>query len=139
MYLSENANALHGHYYSIRFYNCSLSPVEMTTNAVIDKLRFFSFKYAGADANWADIAWDAPKSTASTPPTSPGNMTNDWVQIVGSQVTVAASDSIGLMGLSLEDGAALSIPSGGRVAAAAASRSSLSDRRSAGSCLRRAT
>ena len=116
IYLSENANALHGHYYSIRFYNRSLSPAEIATNAIIDKLRFFSFKYDGADENWADIAWDAPESTAATPPTAPGNTTNDWVQIVGAQVTVAATDDIGLMGLSLEDGATLSIPSGERAA-----------------------
>ena len=116
MYLSENASSLHGHYYSIRFYNRSLSVDEMATNAVIDKLRFFSFKYAGADANWSDIAWDAPESTAATPPTAPGNTTNDYVQIIGSQVTVAAGDNIGLMGLSLEDGATLNIPSGERVA-----------------------
>ena len=117
MYLSENANSLQGHYYSIRFYNRSLSPVEIATNAVIDKLRFFSFKYSGAAANWADVSWDAPESTAATPPTAPGNLTNDWVRIIGSQATVAAGDNIGLMGLSLEDGASLVIPSGERVAA----------------------
>ena len=108
---------LQGHYYSIRFYTRTLSEAEMMTNAVIDKLRFFSFKYsAGEDANWADIAWDAPESTAANPPTAPGNTTNDFVQIIGSQVTVAATDDIGLMGLSLENGAALDIPSGERVA-----------------------
>ena len=111
-----NAGTLYGHYYAIRFYNRSLSAAEMMTNAVIDKLRFFSFKYDGADENWADVAWDAPESTAATPPTVPGNTTNDWVQIVGSQVTVAAGDDIGLMGLSLEDGATLAIPSGERAA-----------------------
>ncbi len=116
MYLSENANGLHGHYYAIRFYNRSLSADEMMANAVIDKLRFFSFQYSGADANWADIAWDAPESTAATPPTAPGSSTNDYVQIVGSQVTVASSDNIGLMGLSLEDGATLDLPSGSRAA-----------------------
>lgn len=117
MYLSENANSLQGHYYSIRFYNRSLSEAEMMTNAVIDKLRFFSFKYAGADANWADIAWEAPESTASTPPTAPGSSTTDYVQIIGSQVTVASSDTISLMGLSLEDGATLDLPSGSRAEA----------------------
>ena len=111
MYLSENANSLQGHYYSIRFYNRSLSEAEMMTNAVIDKLRFWSFKYDGANANWADIAWDAPESTAATPPTAPGSSTTDYVQIIGSQVTVASSDTISLMGLSLEDGATLNLPS----------------------------
>ena len=117
MYLSENANSLQGHYYSIRFYNRSLSAEEMMTNAVIDKLRFFSFKYDGTDANWADIAWDAPESTAATPPTAPGSSTTDYVQIIGSQVTVASSDTISLMGLSLEDGATLDLPSGFRAEA----------------------
>ncbi len=32
-----------GHYYAIRFYDRALSAAEMMTNAVIDKLRFFSF------------------------------------------------------------------------------------------------
>ena len=117
MYLSQNANSLQGHYYAIRFYDRSLSEVEMMTNAVIDKLRFFSFKYAGANANWADIAWDAPESTASTPPTAPGSSTADYVQIIGSYVTVASSDTISLMGLSLEDGATLNLPSGSRAEA----------------------
>ena len=113
----NSANTMHGHYYAIRFYDRALSPSEIATNAVIDKLRFFSFKYDGADANWADIAWDAPESTASTPPTAPGSSTADYVQIIGSQVTVASSDAISLMGLSLEDGATLDLPSGSRAEA----------------------
>ena len=116
MYLSQNANSFQGHYYSIRFYNRSLAPAEIATNAVIDKLRFFSFKYDGVAANWADVAWEIPESTAANPPTAPGNTTNDYVQIIGSQIAVAAGDNIGLMGLSLEDGATLNIPSGERVA-----------------------
>ena len=112
----KSGGTMHGHYYSIRLYDRSLSEAEMMTNAVIDKLRFFSFKYDGADANWADIAWDAPESTAATPPTAPGNTTNDYVQIIGSQVTVASGDNIALAGLSLEDYATLSIPSGKRIA-----------------------
>ena len=111
------ANHLHGHYYAIRFYTRTLSESEMMTNAVIDKLRFWSFKYDGANANWADIAWDAPESTASTPPTAPGSSTADHVQIIGTQVTVASSDTIRLMGLSLEDGATLDLPSGSRAEA----------------------
>ena len=113
----NSANTMHGHYYAIRFYDRALSPSEIATNAVIDKLRFFSFKYDGADANWADIAWEAPESTASTPPTAPGSSTTDYVQIIGSQVTVASSDTISLMGLSLEDGATLDLPSGSRAEA----------------------
>lgn len=113
----NSANTMHGHYYAVRFYNRSLSEAEMMTNAVIDKLRFFSFKYDGADANWADIAWEAPESIASTPPTAPGSSTTDYVQIIGSQVTVASSDAISLMGLSLEDGATLDLPSGSRAEA----------------------
>lgn len=112
----KSGGTFHGHYYAIRFYDRSLSAAEMMTNAVIDKLRFFSFKYDGADANWADIVWEAPESTAANPPTAPGNTTNDYVQIIGSQIAVAAGDNIGLMGLSLEDGATLNIPSGERVA-----------------------
>ena len=108
---------LHGHYYAIRFYNRSLSADEIMTNAVIDKLRFFSFKYNGAAANWADISWDAPESTASTTPTTPSSSTTDYVQIIGSQVTVASTDTISLMGLSLEDGATLDLPSGFRAEA----------------------
>ena len=117
-YLNEyDVNTLHGHYYAVRFYNRSLSESEMMTNAVIDKLRFFSFKYAGADANWADIAWEAPESTAATPPAAPNSSTADYVQIIGSQVTVASSDTISLMGLSLEDDATLDLPSGSRAEA----------------------
>ena len=112
----KSGGTMHGHYYAVRFYNRSLSEAEMMTNAVIDKLRFWSFKYDGADTNWSDIAWEAPESTIATPPTAPGSSTNDYVQIIGSQVTVSAGDNIGLMGLSLEDGAMLDIPSGERVA-----------------------
>ena len=114
--LNGHGGNLRGHYYAIRFYDHALSETEIMANAVIDKLRFFSFKYAGADANWADITWDAPESTAATPPTAPSSSTNDYVQIIGSQVTVAAGDNIGIMGLSLEDGATLNIPSGERIA-----------------------
>ncbi len=113
----NSANTMHGHYYAVRFYNRSLSESEMMTNAVIDKLRFFSFKYNGAAANWADISWDAPESTASTTPTTPSSSTTDYVQIIGSQVTVASTDTISLMGLSLEDGATLDLPSGFRAEA----------------------
>lgn len=115
--LNGHGGNLRGHYYAIRFYDHALSETEIMTNAVIDKLRFFSFKYDGADANWADIAWEAPESTASTPPTAPGSSTTDYVQIIGSQVTVASSDAISLMGLSLEDGATLDLPSGSRAEA----------------------
>ena len=113
----QNANSLQGHYYAVRFYSRSLSESEMMTNAVIDKLRFWSFKYDGAYANWADISWDAPESTASTTPTTPSSSTTDYVQIIGSQVTVASTDTISLMGLSLEDGATLDLPSGFRAEA----------------------
>ena len=34
---------LHGHYYALRMYNRMLSMGEMATNAVIDKLRFWSY------------------------------------------------------------------------------------------------
>jgi hypothetical protein len=107
-----------GHYYAVRFYNRPLSPAEIATNAVIDKMRFWSFKYeySGVEEHWADIMWEAPESTAANPPFAPGNTTNDYVQIIGARVTVDAGDNIGLMGLSLEDGATLSIPSGERVA-----------------------
>ena len=117
-YLNEyDVNTFHGHFYAVRFYNRSLSESEMMTNAVVDKLRFFSFKYDGANANWSSIAWDAPESTAATPPTAPSSSTNDYVQIIGSQVTVASSDTISLMGLSLEDSATLDLPSGFRAEA----------------------
>ena len=112
----KTSGTMHGHYYAVRLYNRSLSAAEMMTNAVIDKLRFFSFKYDGANANWADIAWDAPESTVSTPPTVPDSSTNDYVQIVGSQVAVVAGDNIAPAGHSLEDDATRSIPSGERVA-----------------------
>ena len=112
----NSASTMHGHYYAIRFYNRALSAAEIMTNAVIDKLRFFSFGYEGANSNWADIEWYAPESTAATPPTAPSTSTNDYVQIFGSQITVAAGDNVGLMGLSLEEDATLNIPSGARVA-----------------------
>lgn len=113
----NSANTMHGHYYAIRFYNRSLSAAEMKTNALVDKLRFWSFRHASSGTSaWSSISWEAPESTASTPPTAPSNQTNDYVQIVGAQVTVSASDNVGLMGLSLEDGAKLDIESGARVA-----------------------
>ena len=101
---------LHGHYYAFRMYNRMLSMDEMATNAIIDKLRFWSFSYAGTGApeNWSDLAWAVPeKATGAVPST----LTNEYAQIVNATVGVSAADRMGLAGLSLEDGAKLDLAS----------------------------
>ena len=115
----KSGGTMHGHYYAVRLYNRALSAAEMATNAVVDKLRFWSFRHEsnGSSAEaWSSLSWDAPESTASAAPTAPDSSTNDYVQIVGSQVVASAGDSIGLMGLSLENGATLELPSGAAAA-----------------------
>lgn len=114
-YLNGNSSGtMHGHYYAIRLYNRPLSSAEMMTNAVIDKLRFWSFRHESNDLNpktWASIVWDVPELVAASQPTA---LTNDFVQIVGSQITVTTEDIIALKGLSLEDDATLELPAGSR-------------------------
>ena len=102
---------LHGHYYALRMYNRMLSMGEMTTNAVIDKLRFWSYTYTGGGetVGWGDIAWTLPEG--STDP-APSTRTNAYAQVANATVNVAAADSIGLAGLSLEDGAKLDVAAG---------------------------
>ena len=48
--LNGQSGFLHGHYHAFRMYNRMLSPGEIVTNAIIDKLRFWSFSYAGTGA-----------------------------------------------------------------------------------------
>ena len=101
---------LHGHYYAFRMYNRMLSMDEMATNAIIDKLRFWSYSYAGTGAaeNWSDLAWTVPEKATGA---GPSTLTNDYAQIVNATVGVSAADRVGLAGLSLEDGAKLDLAS----------------------------
>ena len=114
-YLNGLSGYLHGHYYSFRFYNRMLSMDEMTSNFLVDKLRFWSYTYTGAGAaeNWGDIAWTKPEGETAV---APSTGTNSYAQVVNATVNVVASDKVGLAGLSLEDGATLNIPADAVVA-----------------------
>ena len=108
--LNGHSGFLHGHYHAFRMYNRMLSPGEIVTNAIIDKLRFWSHSHAGTGAaeSWSDLAWAVPeKATGAVPST----LTNDYVQIANATVGVSAADHVGLAGLSLEDGAKLDLAS----------------------------
>ncbi len=108
---SLNQNEFAGNYYCVRWYDRALSDDEMLANAFIDKLRFRSYMLAGdgSEADWSAVAWEAPyDATASAPSTD----TNEFVRIANAEVNVAASDNVGLAGLSLEDGAVLDIADG---------------------------
>ena len=106
--LNGNDGYLHGHYYAFRMYNRMLSMDEITTNTVLDKLRFFSYTYTGTGAaeNWGDIAWTIPERATVA---APSTQTNAYAQLVSVTANVAAADNVGLAGLSLEDGATLNI------------------------------
>ena len=106
--LNGQSGFLHGHYHAFRMYNRMLSPGEIVTNAIIDKLRFWSFSYAGTGApeNWSDLAWAVPEKAKGAVPST---LTNEYAQIANAAVNVAASDHVGLAGLSLEDGATLNL------------------------------
>ena len=109
-YLNAYSGTLTGHYYALRFYNRALSAEEFETNFLIDRLRFWSFRYfgSGGSVNWNSIPWEVHEEAGGR--TSPA--TTSYAQIVNSAVTVAASDNATLLGLSLEDGATLSLDSG---------------------------
>ena len=108
--LNGGQGYLHGHYYGLRLYNRPLTTTELDRNFVVDRLRYFSYLHsASGAANWSDIAWTVPETTTAT---APSTSTNAYVQIKGATVNVAASDNVGLMGLSLEDGAKLDIADG---------------------------
>ncbi|MBQ6007994.1 MAG: hypothetical protein IJL17_05615 [Kiritimatiellae bacterium] len=106
--LNGNSGYLHGHYYGLRFYNRYLTSDELKTNAAVDGLRFWSYTYTGTGVaeNWSDIAWLAPEKVTGA---APSTLTNDFAQIANAAVNVAASDHVGLAGLSLEDGATLNL------------------------------
>ena len=108
--LNGQSGFLHGHYHAFRMYNRMLSPGEIVTNAIIDKLRFWSFSYAGTGApeNWSDLAWAVPEKAKGAVPST---LTNEYAQIVNATVGVSAADRVGLAGLSLEDGAKLDLAS----------------------------
>ena len=102
---------LHGHYYALRFYDRMLSIDEIAYNALIDKLRFWSYTYAGNGAmvNWSEITWSAPEKSTSA---VPGTQTSDYAQIKNATVSVGTADVVSLKGLSLEDGATLNMAEG---------------------------
>ena len=108
--LNGQSGFLHGHYHAFRMYNRMLSPGEIVTNAIIDKLRFWSFSYAGTGApeNWSDLAWAVPEKAKGAVPST---LTNEYAQIANATVGVSAADHVGLAGLSLEDGAKLDLAS----------------------------
>ena len=109
-YLNGGYGYLHGHYYGLRLYNRPLTTTELDRNFVVDRLRYFSYLHsASGAANWSDIAWTVPETTTAT---APSTSTNAYVQIKGATVNVTAADKVGLMGLSLEDGAKLDIADG---------------------------
>ena len=107
--LSQNEFA--GNYYCVRWYDRALSDDEMLANAFIDKFRFRSYMLVGdgSETDWSAVAWEAPYDAAAS---APSTDTNGFVRIANAEVNVAASDSVGLAGLSLEDGAALDVADG---------------------------
>ena len=109
--LNGQSGYLHGHYYAFRMYNRMLSPGEVVTNAVIDKLRFWSYTYTGTGAavNWSAIPWIKPEGQTATAPSTDKTA---YAQVANATANVAASDNVKLAGLSLEDGATLNVPSG---------------------------
>lgn len=94
-----------GNYYGLRFYSRPLSIKELKRNSEIDRLRFWSYTYSGngSAVNWEDVAWTAPQGATGSVPTS----ANDYAQVGHAALSVAAD--IALAGLSLEDGATISI------------------------------
>ena len=106
---------LHGIYRGLRFYNRGLTNEELAYNARIDNLRFFSFTLMGSGtASWAAASWEKPYGRTENVPTK---LTNDFVRIVGAKVSVTAADQVGVKGLSLENGAQLTLASGAVAAA----------------------
>ena len=113
--LNGNSGYVHAHYYGLRFYNRFLTADERYANAAVDGLRFFSYTYTGTGAaeNWSDISWVEPERATTT---APSTQTNAYAQLVNVTANVTAADTVGLMGLSLEDGAKLNLASDADIA-----------------------
>lgn len=111
-YISGNTGTLDGLYRSFRHYTRALSEDEVSHNAVIDGLRYFSFTCTGSGTStpvaWEDVAWTAPYGIAAA---SPRYTAGDYAQLVNAKVSVANGQVL-LKGLTLEGGAMLSLPEG---------------------------
>jgi len=102
-------------FYSFRIYNRGLSYDEVWHNHVVEKLRYFAPRIAGTSAAtaWSTAAWTDPDGAAVA---KPSTATNGFAVVKNAAVSVAASDKVGLMGLSLEDDATLDLASDAVVA-----------------------
>jgi len=105
---------IHGQYAAFRHYDRPLSQDELAYNALVDRLRFFSFAFRGdgTAVNWADLAWAKPVQVSAT---APAAGFTEHATLANAAVAVTASDTVELAGLSLEDGATLAIAAGGAV------------------------
>ena len=106
-----NGNYMYtAHFYSFRIYGRGLAQGEVVYNAAIDQLRFFAPRIIGSGETvaWSSGAWTDLDGVAKSKPTT---ATNGCAVVKNANVSVAAADNVGLLALSLEDGARLSLMS----------------------------
>jgi len=70
----------------------------------------------GATEDWGDLSWSMPFGSATAPSAEAFTQTNMCVEISNAKVNVAASDNLGLLQLSLTNGASLNLASDAIVA-----------------------
>ena len=78
---------------------------------MVDRLRFIGPRLAnsdGASVNWSAAAWKGPYGEDRTVSTD----TNECVTVTQAKLAVAATDTVALKALSLEDGAKLALGAG---------------------------
>ena len=111
-----NHGVLRVKFFSLRNYDHAITADEAAHNAVVDNLRFWAPRAEGTGASvaWGDLAWTAEDGTALP---APGTATNTCAVVARAAVSVAAADKVGLLGLSLEDGATLAVADDAVVAA----------------------
>lgn len=109
--LCGQSGFMHGVYHSLRHYNRALTAAEAARNALIDRIRFYSYVWKGAASGgaWSAAAnWAAPYGGSAE-----GPQPNEPVRICGAAVT---ADAVALPTImSLEDGASLVLAEGAAV------------------------
>ena len=98
------------HYFGVRVYNRGLTDDEIAHNTMVDRLRFIGPRFAGSGetVNWDGVAWKGPYGEDRMVPTA----TNECVTVANATVAVAATDTVALKALSLEDAATLQLAEG---------------------------
>ena len=94
-------------FYTLRVYNRGLADDEVVQNSVVDHLRYFAPRCegAGGTVDWSAAAWTDPDALAVS---VPGAATNGYAVVKNAALGVADGE-VGLLGLSLEDGASLDL------------------------------